>query len=251
MKKIIVLFLIVFGFNHAEAVKFDELDKVPQGAHAGQMFLNGWVSMGLPFGSVLTAEHNFLKNNIYEVSPDIFKMLWVEHLNFGAGASFEYMPINHLGIKTKLGYMGIFQKTQFGSDNRNWSKSLYRELAFMVGPSAHLTNRKSWDLTFTPYGGYAIAIYKPTPIAAILLENYTSGKSKNVSNFALGAELALVGYFSGGFFMSLGLDWNLRFLNFGDGFNLTQNNTTFFHGRKSSNINTFNVIISAGYAFLN
>jgi hypothetical protein len=250
LKKIIILFVIVFGFKYAQAVNFDELDKVPGGAHAGQQFVAGWVSMGIPFGSVLTAERNFLKNNVYEVSADTFKRLWVNHLHFGIGASYEYMPIDHLGVKGKLGYTTVFQKTQFGSDNRNWSTPLYNELVFLVGPSFHLTNRKKWDVIFTPYVGYAFASYKPTPIAATLLDDYSSGKSKNVSNFAFGSEIAIVGYFSGGFFMSLGLDWNLRLLDFGSGFNLTQNEKTFFPGGKSSKIHSFDITISAGYAFL-
>ena len=245
----------VFSLKNAQAIKFDELDKSPEGAYAGQMMVGGWVSMGLPFGSVLSAERNFLKDNVYQISDDVFKKLWVSHLHFAAGASYEYMPLDHLGLKAKMGYMSIYQKTQFGSENRNWSKALYNELSLLVGPSLHLTTRKRWDVALTPYGGYAIAVYRPTPIAATLLKDYKTPKSKNVSNFALGTELALVSYFSGGLYMSIGLDWNLRFLDFGRGFFLTQNNAgkdvDFFPGKKSSKIHTVDIIISAGYAFLN
>jgi len=260
IKRIIIVFVIIFSFKYAEAVRFDELDKIPEGAHARQTFVAGWVTMGKPFGSVLNAERNFVKTHEQKISEDTYKYLWVDHLHFGGGVSYEYMPIDHLGIKTKVGYMTIFQKTLFGSDNENWSIPLYKELCFLIGPSFHLTNRKRWDLTFTPYMGYAFAAYKPTPVAKELIRDpdykFVSGKAKNVNNFAFGAELAAVSYFSGGFSMSIGLDWNLRFLDFGNGFNITRkdknsHDTISFKGGKSSNINSFDIIISAGYAFIN
>jgi hypothetical protein len=260
MKRIyaIIILTALFCPLSAMAARFEELDKPPEGAHEGQMFLSAFVSMGYPMGPVFSEEQGFMKNTIYYFSDsDIYKRVWITHTAFSMGLSFEYMPIDHVGIKTRLRRFIVVQRTLFGSEFRNWSENLYSEYSFLVGPAFHLTNRKQWDITFTPLAGYALAKFNPTPVAKKLKsgDGYTSqAESGSANNFTAGAELNVSVYFSGGLFVSLGLDWNMTFLKPGSGCNASytdENGVTHTYNAGSSTFNTYSLIFSAGYAFYN
>jgi len=263
MKKflLIIPLISIFLVSSLFASQFEELDKPPEGAHEGQMFLGGFISIGFPYGDLITSEENFLQNNTYKFGDsEITKELLVTHLSYDFGLSFEYMPIDYIGIKTKLKRTIVVQRTLFGSDFENWSKTLYSNFAFLVGPAFHLTCRKQWDVTLTPVIGYTLAKYEATPIAAELIQGYKeyNGKRKrDVNGFAYGAELNLTIYFSGGLFISLGADWNNYPLKFSPALTLVNYSTETGQGtgakinKTSGTLQTINLVLSVGYAFSN
>jgi hypothetical protein len=258
MKKTFLIILI-FLFNqisYSQSSQFEELDKPPEGAHQGQMFLGGFVSIGIPYGDLISGEEDFVKNNTYTFEEsETTKELKVTHLSYDFGLSFEYMPIDYVGIKSKLKRVIIVQRTRFGADFQNWSENLYSNYSFLVGPSFHLTNRKQWDVTLTPVIGYAIAEYEATPIAAELVSGYNGDRKRDVNGITYGAELNLTIYFSGGLYISLGTDWNKYPMKFSPGYSLSQTigteEVTYLDGKNSGSIQTMNLSISAGYAFSN
>lgn len=236
--------------------QFEELDKPPEGAHAGQMLLGGFFSIGIPYGDAIDGEKDFVSENTYSFEESqITKELVINHLSYDFGLFYEYMPVDHIGGKIKLRRTVVVQRTAFGSDYQNWNENLYENLSVVAGPSFHLTARKQWDITLTPVIGYALAKYNATPIAAKLVEGYSGDTKRDVNGFIYGAELALNIYFSGGFYLSLGGDWNMYSLKFSPPYNLTQtvNNEdfTYLDGKNSASIQTLNFIVSAGYAFSN
>ncbi len=249
IRAVLTVCLILVSAMAGHSSKFEELDKPPEGARKGQMLLGGYFSMGYPQGKVLDAENDFVKDYSYEISDDIYKLLWVSHLSFSYGASYEYMPIDYLGVKARLGRMFLVQRTRFGSEYENWREILYDEYSILVGPSLHATTRKRWDFTLTPFIGYVMADYTPTPIAKKLIADYDAGQPKDVSTYAAGAELNFTGYFSGGLYITFGFDWQVRFLDFGGGFTLEREGLAFFPGGRDSRIYSYSFIFSAGYAF--
>jgi hypothetical protein len=257
-KRLLILLLLFFAISASAAEsQFEELDKPPEGAHEGQMLLGGFVSIGLPSGDLIDGEEKFVKDNTYTFpESDITKEFMVTHLSYDFGLSFEYMPIDYIGIKTRLKRSIIVQRTRFGSDFKNWSETLYSNYSFLIGPAFHLTNRKQWDVTFTPVAGYAAAKYRATPIAAELLSsteyNNSGNRNRDVNGMTYGAELNLTIYFSGGLYISIGADWNKYPLTFSPGFDLSQSSgKTYLDGKSSGSIQTMNLAISAGYAFSN
>ena len=258
MKKLILFFAIInilliprLGFS----IKFDELDKLPEGAHKGQMMLGVFISLGSSLGEQIDAENDFLEYNTYTFSEnDITKKLMVTHLSLSVGLQFEYMPIDYLGVKTKIKTTSIIQRTIFGTQLENWSKTLYVDFSFNVGPSVHVTNRKQWDFTLTPVIGYAVGEFRATPIANALVTGYSDGPKSIIHGLTFGTELNFTAYFSGGLFLSLGFDWTMNMLTFGNEFNLTNPvspNNRYFEGKKTSSIHSLSFIVSSGYAFSN
>jgi len=258
MKKIFLIILIILfsQSSYAETSQFEELDKPPEGAHEGQMLLGSFVSIGIPYGDLISGEEDFVKDNTYTFDEsEITKELKVTHLSYDFGLSFEYMPIDYIGLKSKLKRVIIVQRTRFGGNFQNWSETLYSNYSFLAGPSFHLTNRKQWDVTFTPVIGYAFAKYEATPIANKLVSGYSGDGSRDVNGITYGAELNLTIYFSGGLYISLGTDWNKYPIKFSPGYSLSQEigteEVTYLNGKNSGSIQTINLAISAGYAFSN
>ncbi len=257
-KKFIIIFIFYFYLiSSSIASQFEELDKPPEGAHKGQMLLGGFVSLGIPYGDIISGETDFVDKNTYTFDDsEVTKDFVITHLSYDFGASFEYMPMDHIGIKTKLKRVIIVQRTLFGSDFQNWNEILYKNYSFLLGPSFHLTDRKQWDITLTPVIGYAWAKYRATPVASKLLTAsiYTDSDDSNrdVNGFTYGAELNLTFYLSGGLYLSIGADWNRYPLSFSPPLTLSQSSgTTFLDGKTSGNIDTINFALSAGYAFSN
>ncbi len=253
--RIILILFFLLTVSSLFASQFEELDKPPEGAHEGQMLLGGFMSIGFPFGSTIDAENNFVKNNAYQFEDnEITKELLVTHLSYDFGLSFEYMPIDHIGAKLKLKRVIIVQRTRFGSDFQNWNETLYTNYSILLGPSFHLTTRKTWDVTFTPVLGYSLAKYKAAPIVRELREdNITGSSSRDVNGLTYGAELNLTIYFSGGLFLSLGTDLNCYPLKFSPSLDLANSSTAIPNTMNSSSgkLNTMNLILSFGYAFSN
>jgi len=256
MKKlIIILSIILLCYEHALSSKFDDLDKAPEGAHYGQVLIGTFVSIGNPIGDVIKAEKSFLKGSTYTfLESSIIKEFPVSHLSFNMGFSFEYMPIDHVGIKSKIKRSVIIQRTVFGTDYKNWTQTLFTDYSFFLGPAFHLTNRKQWDFTLTPLIGYSILEFSATPVAAHLMriDGYYGSRIRGANNFVFDLEFNFTAYFSGGLYFSIGFDWNLYMLQLGNGFFLQNPQTSIYYPMKSSSkMHILSFIFSIGYAFSN
>ncbi len=249
----IILFAASFAPLYAET-RFDELDKPPEGAHSGQMFLGVFASIGIPRGDLIDAEDNFINDNTYTFTEsDTTKKMMVTHLTFSFGLSYEYMPFDHVGIKSKLKRSVIIQRSIFGTDYENWSGSLYTDYAINLGPAIHLNVRKRWDVILTPFIGYAYGKYEATPVAAQLIDDsvYSDAKRKqSVKGLTYGAELNMGFYFTGGLYLNIGFDWTINSITFGKEYDISQSNGTRYQGTSSS-IYNYCILFSAGYAFSN
>ena len=251
--KLLLISLIIFLFTSTlSASRFEELDKPPEGAHKGQMFLGALVGMGIPFGDMISYEDKFLKGEIYTFEDiGTTKELLAAHLSYDYGLTFEYMPLDYVGGKTKLKRVIVVQRTLFGSNYKNWNESLFESFLLTAGPSFHLTNRKMWDITFSPFLGYFTGTYTATPIAAELIDGYSGSRKRDVSGLAYGIDLSFVAYFSGGLYISAGIEWTTYPMSFSPGYNLTHDGKTFMDGKNSGSLQTGNLVFSAGYAFDN
>jgi len=240
---------------------FDELDKPPEGAHKGQMFLGGYVTFGVPRGDIVDAEQAFIDQSYYSFSSDLSKLLEVSHLAFSFGLLYEYMPIDHIGARAKLKRTLVIQRSNFGPDYQNWTGLWYSDYSFYGGPAFHLTNRKRWDIVLIPLAGYTLSSFQAAPVGKkILLADPAnpssakmtgSGKS-TFSAFSYGAELNFTFYFSGGLFISLGADWCRVPIDLGGPVDLENPQDTsrvYFDGASSGTMDMVSFILSAGYAF--
>jgi hypothetical protein len=264
MIKKLLLGLLIFSnvifADMAGASEFDELDKPPEGSHEGQLFLGAFFAFGWPKSALIDSENDFLKNSYYTFDNGISKSLEVSHQSYALGISAEYMPIDHFGAQLRFRRTYIVQSTIFGSEYENWKGYLYKDYSFYLGPTLHAVTRKSWDFVLIPLIGYSIAKYNATPVAKKTLQTYdatpvkysgdTGRKSKGLS---YGSELNCTIYFTGGLYVSIGGEWIRNNLKFGRGFDLTntQRPTQKYSAGTSATIDTYSVIISAGYAFSN
>jgi len=235
--------------------EFDELDKAPEGAHRGQMLLGGFIAFGSPSGDIIDAENSLVNKSDYTFTNEVTKKFQVSHLSFGLGVTYEYMPIDYIGAKSRLKRTYISQKTNFGPDYRNWSETLYQDISLFVGPSFHSTVRKRWDFTLSPMIGYAYGTFEAAPIANSILETVTGPSSKrSVSGICYGVELNCTIYFSGGLFVSFGFDYTRNPVNLKSAIELTNSDKAgyeYLDGASSGTINSRCFILTAGYAFSN
>ncbi|HOO71956.1 MAG TPA: hypothetical protein PK926_09355 [Spirochaetota bacterium] len=248
------LVIIAVMAEGARASKFDELDKPPEGAHKGQMFLGAFFSMGGVFGEIIDAENDFVRGSTHEFNDsEIIKKLWIDHLGFAFGICYEYMYIDHMGVKAKLKKTIVIERTLFGSQYKNWTETLYSDYTLCVGPTFHITNRKQWDFTFTPVIGVSFGELTVTPIADKLIDDYSGKMRKDVINFTCGGEFNFSVYFSGGLFISIGFDYTMNMLELDSAYSLTNPDTDkeYFKGETSSYLHSLSFILSAGYAFSN
>ena len=249
---VIIQFLIFSDVTFAS--EFDELDKPPEGAHAGQMLLGAFVFIGPgPYGEFIDAENDYLDGSTYAFDADTQKMIEVSHLYIGLGATFEYMPFDYIGVCAKLRKDHIYQQTNFGPDYENWKGLIYRGVSFLIGPTIHTTNRKRWDFILTPLIGYNYARYYATSVGRQIIDDSTGGRKQSSTGLSFGAELNLTLYFSGGLFISLGVEWISHSLKFEKIFNIANPQIA---GRqyepiKEGNMSSIDAIITAGYAFSN
>jgi hypothetical protein len=208
----------------------------------------------VPYGRIIGAESNFVRLSNYTFLNNLTsKLIMLQHLFYSYGIFFEYMPVDHLGLKAKIKKSNITQRSQFGAEYQNWTKILYSDYSFFIGPTVHLTARKQWDICVTPLVGYAIGEYNATPIAKRLVYTMFGFRKKKVNNVVIGSELNACIYFSGGLYMSFGCDWAMNMLKFGSSFQVynLQTYKNFFPGGRSSYLHSVCFILSAGYAFSN
>jgi len=253
MNKKIILALIIYFFQiaFANASIFEGLDKLPVGAHEGQIIVGCFGAIGYPFGSLVSAENDFVKNDTYFFpDSDTTKEFLITHLAYDLGLFFEYMPIDYVGVKSKLKKVYIVQRTLFGTNFQNYSENLYSAYSFLIGPSIHFTNRKQWDVSLTPMVGYSIAKYKPIPIADNI-KGYSGGGKKDANGIIYGAELNYAIFLNTGLYLSIGLDWNRYPISLSPGVKLVNPETSKVIDETSGNIQSISIIFSAGYAFDN
>ncbi len=248
-----IVFLLTISASAVAQSKFTDLDKDPIGAHKGQMLLGAFFSMGGIIGDTITAENQFIDNSVYTFSSSgISKLVWLSDIAFSAGVIFEYMPIDHLGIKAKLKGTLNIQRTLFGPNYQNWSQIAYRDISIYAGLSAHVTNRKSWDITFTPYFGYSFGGLTPATVAYAL--NKTSYSTEvYAGGYSMGGEANFTAYFAGGLFVTVGFDWTMNVISLAAPLSFTNSQTgAAFAPEKKDFINhSLSFILSAGYAFSN
>lgn len=249
----ITALLIILLSPSLYAIDFDELELPPAGAHQGQMLLGGYFTAGIAGGSVIEGEEAFVDGSTYTFENETTKLMEVAHLPISFGASFEYMPLDHLGLKAKIRRAYVVQRSTFGPDYENWRETLYSDYAFILGVSVHATNRLRWDFTLTPMAGYAIYRFHATPVAGSILSGYSGDMVREGSGFVYGAELNCTIYFSGGFFLAFGYEWMKNPVKFSDAYDLTnaQTGARYMEGSSGGDIVTHSFILTAGYAFSN
>jgi hypothetical protein len=254
MKKIIcMMFMLVVSIS-GYATQFEELEKPPEGAHEGQIMLGGYATIGVPYGRIINAENSYIRNSTYTfINNLVTKKIMAQYLSFSYGIFFEYMPVDYMGIKFMARRASIVQRSRFGSEYQNWSKLMYSDYSFLIGPAIHFTTRKQWDISVTPVAGYAIGEYTAAPLAGRLIYNSIGFRKKKANNPVVGTELNLSLFFSGGFLISFGCDWTMNILKFGGKFYVynLQTYKSFFPNGNSSLINSISFTIGAGYAFSN
>ncbi len=249
---LLILVSIVAFFSSAYSSEFDELDKPPEGIHKDQIILTGSVSIGIPYGDLISAEEKFTKTSTYTFENEITKLIYLSHLAFGLTMSGEYLPIDYIGIRSKLRRSVIVQNTNFGADYQSWKKTLYSDYSVYFGPSFHVTNRKPWDISLSPMLGYVFATYKPTPIARVLIDGYIPPPTQQFSSMTYGVDVMLSIFFSGGLVFQIGGEWirnNILFSSIPDAVNPQTNQI--FYTKKDATIDSVLFCVSAGYAFYN
>ncbi len=271
MKKITVIIALLTAALSARAAQFEELDKPPEGAHKGQMMLGAFATIGVPYGTIIDAENDFVRNSTYTFTNNfITKKIMLQHLSFSYGIFYEYMPIDYLGIKVKIRQSSIIQRSQFGPEYQNWTKMMYSDFSFFLGPTVHCTSRKAWDISFTPLIGYALGKYTATPVGATLIRTseipsspdlalyqytffYNAKRKQQAYNLVVGGEINISMFFTGGFLLSFGFDWTMNMLKFKDYYyiNNVQTYVWFFPNKNSSYVHSVSFMLSAGYAFSN
>lgn len=251
IKLIILIYCIAFPAISYSS-EFDELDKPPEGVHKDQILLTGSVSIGVPYGDLISAEEKFTRTSTYTFENEITKLIYLSHLSFGITICGEYMPIDYIGIRSKIRRTVIVQNTNFGADYQSWKKTLYSDYSVYFGPSFHVTNRKPWDIAFSPVIGYAFATYHPTPIARILIDGYTPPPTQQYSSITYGIDVMLSIFFSGGLVVQIGGEWIRNSVVFSSTPNAVNPQTSqIFYNKKNAVIDSILLCVSAGYAFYN
>ena len=249
----VVIFLSSGALYSADRSVFEDLDKPPEGAYAGQIFAGASLGMGLVSGSIIKAEKDFVSGTTYTfVDAEVTKKVELQHYSFAFSMFGEYMPLDHFGVKGKLTRAMVAQKSTFGSDFSNEQGFLLKSWNLTFAPVYHVTVRREWDVTIAPFLGYSMGKFKAIPVAKGLFDSIDSKTSQNNNSFIYGVEIAGVLYFSGGFFLSLGAEWTRYNIKIDNDINRTSPSVlTYNNGSTSGNIDTYIIQVSAGYAFLN
>lgn len=252
MKKLLVTALVFINMSAYTSV-LDDIDKPPGGAHAGQMIILGFASIGLPFGTLMDSEESFIDGSFYTFEDvDTTKMVDLLFLSFNFGFSFEYMPIDNFGIKARVRNDLIVERTLFGSAYRNWNEVIFSAYSFTLGVPYHFTVRKNWDVAFSPYVGYYTGKIQPAPVAGALFDGFSEPSSISVSGLLYGSELNALFFFGNGFVLSFGIDWSYFNVDAGGAIGAVHPQTgKEYSSSGSQSFHTVNLVISAGYAFSN
>ena len=258
MKKYALILITIFllfdqpVFSSGKTV-FEDLDKPPEGAYGGQIFAGTSLGLGLVSGSIISAENDFIKGSTYTFTEmETTKKSELQHYSFCFSISGEYMPIDHLGAKLKLSRYLVSQKSSFGKDYPNERGYILKSWNITAAPVFHVTNRKAWDVTLSPFLGYSFGKFEAAPVAKELSSYVTRDTSQQANGFIFGAELAGVFYFSGGFFLSAGIEWTRYNISISNDISRSSPSVkTYNNGSKSGTIDSYMFQLTAGYAFKN
>lgn len=251
---LLIVCVLFMSYSGTYAAQFEELERNPEGAHKGQILLGALGNVGGVLSPLLQAEDGFIKYSTYTFAgTTLTKSIKVTHLTFGYGLFFEYMPVDHLGVRFEARRSSVMQRSLFGSQYKNWSKLLYGDYSVMAGLSAHVTNRKQWDIVFSPMVGYYFGEYRALPVAHQLMLVLGPNRMRVIDNYCLGGEVQGLIYFSRGFILSLGFDWMYNKIDFKNSYYLMnyQTNALYFINKRMSYFHSLSVFVSAGYAFSN
>jgi len=247
--KFIIIFISIIFIN----AKFEDLDKNPKGIYAGQILVNGTISLGFVNGSLIDAENNFVENGTYLFKEiNVIKEVDLSHINLSASINSEYIIIDYLGIKGTLSKDVVIQKTSFGTDYANSKGNLLEDYSFVMGPCGHITNRKPYDLALYPFIGLSLIDYYPAPVADKL---FTGVKPDKISLNSLTYGAAVEGsvFVSNGLFLSLSAKYRYTAVDGIKKLERVQGEKTikYNNGKSEGSINIFSIDLSCGYAFKN
>ncbi len=252
------LFLIIFllwGSVNVFAVDFSELDKPPDGIYGGQLLITAQIGMGIPRGSIIDSEKKFVKGSTYTFTDiDTTKALWITHLAYSYGINAEYVIIDYIGFMARVGSLTVVQRTNHGTDYENKKGTLFRNYSFVVGPVFHATTRKPWDVCLSPFAGFSKGYFYAIPIARKTLPSFDPSNYKGAgSTLVYGAELKAGVFFSGGVVIYLGFEWMRNNIKLKHPISEPNSQTgkTYLDGKTSGVIDTYQITLSAGYAFKN
>ena len=161
------------------------------------------------------------------------------------GLVFEYMPIDYVGIKSRLKRTAIVQRSNFGPITKTGADICIR--TYPCPSALHFTTSRKCGFTLTPVIGRS----RGAPVAGKLSSDISGKRKKSMNGFTYGDELNCTLYFSGGLFISVGADWTRNMIDFGGPMDIKKNGATYFNGKSSGVIDSLGCIISAGYAFFN
>ncbi|HQE59074.1 MAG TPA: hypothetical protein PLA54_07785 [Spirochaetota bacterium] len=255
LRRLIIVFVLFSSgaLYSADRSVFEDLDKPPEGAYAGQIFAGASLGMGLVSGSIIKAEKDFVSGTTYSFEDsEVTKKVELQHYSFAFSMFGEYMPLDHFGVKGKISRAMVAQKSTFGADYPNEQGFLLKTWNITFAPVYHVTVRREWDVTIAPFLGYSIGTFNAIPVAKGLFDTIDSKTSQSSNSLIYGIEINGTLYFSGGFFLSLGAEWTRYNISIDNDINRTSPSAlTYNNGSKSGNIDTYIIQISAGYAFRN
>ncbi|MBN2433788.1 MAG: hypothetical protein JXK07_00825 [Spirochaetes bacterium] len=250
-KKSLILYFIIFLNTNLHAIsRLDDIDKDPIGAYQGQILLGAFFSIGIPFGSAIDSEKEFIDKTTYTFEEQqITKTVVINHLNYSVYIFGEYIFYDHIGLRLNIGHNNVLQRTNFGKNYKNYSNSLYNDISILVGPSFHLTVRKKWDVVLIPQIGYSFASYAPAPSANDLFDSFDQKTTFTDSSIVWGSQIEGVYYFSNGFFLTTGLAFTYQSLSLKP-FSRTQPppSKEFNDNSSEVNLSLFKIYVSVGYA---
>ncbi|MDA3899978.1 MAG: hypothetical protein PF637_05595 [Spirochaetes bacterium] len=245
-------YIVFFGLiaNLLALSRLEDIDKEPVGAYKSQILFGALISMGIPFDSAIEKETDFIKDTAYTFEEqEITKTVVLNHLNYSAHIFAEYIFMDHIGSRLSFGYNSVIQRTGFGKDYKNESKTLYKDFSILIGPAFHLTTRKRWDLVLIPQVGYALASYTPAPVANTLFDSFDQKKSFSDSSLIFGGQLEATRYFTNGLFISSGFAYTRQTLTFKTfGMEAPLPEKSFNNGSNNTTLSIIKFYISAGYA---
>ncbi len=254
IKPLFLVFLLLFYSNVLFSLsRFEDLDKSPIGSYEGQVLLGGSISLGIPSGSLMTAEDNFVKDTTYTFEEqEITKTVVISHINYSASLFAEYMFIDRFGARLTVNRNNVIQRTHFGKNYKNESFPLYQDVAFLIGPTAHYTIRQPWDVVFIPQIGLSLSSFKPAPCADSLFSEFSQNDTFDQNIFIFGAELHGMYYFNNGVFICAGLSYTHMRVEY-DSFKRTAPEpiTDYNNGGSSVSLGLTRFIVSCGYSLYN
>jgi hypothetical protein len=247
-----LIFIFISAILIAQT-RLDDLDKNPIGSYGGQALFGGSVSLGIPSGTSMSAEDEFAKDTTYTFEEqEITRTVVISHVNYSISLFAEYLFVDRFGARLTMNRNVVLQRTHFGKNYKNESFPLYQDVSFLLGPTAHLTIRESWDAVLVPQIGYALASYDPAPCLDILFDEFSQDSVFDQGIFVYGAELHGMYFFDNGIFISAGVSYTHIDLNY-DSFTRTtpEPSIDFNNGSNTATLGLTRFLITVGYSLFN